>query len=66
MFMPNSPRPPRGIAKREGLSNVARFLIYQTHYRITRASGKMVAREMKSQSIAVPADMEFSETKAMV
>src|ERR1700676_5057551 len=27
MFMPNSPSPPRGIAKREGLSNVAHVLM---------------------------------------
>src|ERR1700676_3966831 len=27
IFMPNSPSPPRGIAKREGLSNVAHILM---------------------------------------
>jgi hypothetical protein len=26
MFMPNSPSPPKGIAKREGLTNVAHVL----------------------------------------
>jgi len=27
MFMPNSPSPPRGIAKREGFFNAARILV---------------------------------------
>jgi hypothetical protein len=35
MFMPNSPSPPRGIAKREGLSKVAHVLNFKTYHRIT-------------------------------
>jgi hypothetical protein len=30
MFMPNSPSPPRGIAKREGLLNAVRILVRDT------------------------------------
>jgi hypothetical protein len=30
MFIPNSPSPPRGIAKREGLFNAARILVRDT------------------------------------
>jgi len=30
MFIPNSPSPPRGIAKREGFFNAARILVRDT------------------------------------
>ncbi len=39
MFMPNSPSPPRGIAKREGLSNVDHVLNLRPNIVTHRSAG---------------------------
>jgi hypothetical protein len=51
MFMPNSPSPPSGIAKREGLLNAA-LSLFATHHRITRA-----CKNLKREAFVIPVEV---------